>query len=224
MWELLNLLDDLDAFEPTLLAYAATSAPGSLVIDLRLDAAEAVHSRWTLRCEEVVEHRLRLGKQCELDVRREHVLLLDHTERRADLYFSGPPTDPVAMFGALAAAHREVMGAWRPMHRYLNPLLSPEMLLALRDGLVASGPAPLMASYGAALESIGVNTTVLDAGPATYWLDSPLRRVETPHDVAVLILSDARVRVYGEPSLEDMDAARCFVVAREFTAATVPVT
>lgn len=90
---------------------------------------------------------------------------------------------------ALVLAHDGVVGPWRPLHRYLNSTVPLHELLAQTGGLLARGPATVLASYDEWLETCGLRTSMLDGGPAKHW-DQTSMWVETPHDVDALVLSD----------------------------------
>lgn len=190
--ELVGLYGDLDASETDVVWFNSDSlrADGASVsLDIDLKVGESTHSRWRVGCEGTVEHQVTLGGHGQVGVHRDHVLLLDHVDRRAELYFTGEVPAPANVMGALVLAHDDVVGPWRPLHRYLNSLLPLQDLLAQPGGVLARGPATVLASYDEWLGTCGLRTSMLDGGPAKHW-DATLMWVETPHDVSALVLSD----------------------------------
>jgi hypothetical protein len=159
----------------------------SIEVDIRV--GPEIHSRWLVECNDAVEHRLSLGGHGRVSPHRDHVLLLDHIDRRAELYFTGAAPDPAKVERALAVGHEGFMGDWRPMNRYLNSLVPLPQLLAESAGKLASGPASLLAVYDETLRFCGMKTSILDAGVAKRW-DDERHWVEIEYDLAVVIFGD----------------------------------
>lgn len=125
------------------------------------------------------------------------------SDGETQLAFHGRPRDPVAVVGALWAAHREVVGTWIPFGQHLNvfdanaPVTS---LLETGGGVLAAGPRALLQAYADVLQSHGLETRFL----GTYRLG--LGEPERP-DVAVLLFGMSYVigagfsaRRHNEPS------------------------
>lgn len=208
---LVSILEEFDEDVVALVSREVAFEAGSLTMNLDVRSEGTIHSRWQVRCDGVVEHRVSLGSYDWLSVEADHVLLLDHIGRRVDLFFTIPAADPMKVVGMLTTSHEGAAGSWRPMSRYLNSLVPLHELLQESSGKLASGPASLLARYDEALRFCGMRTSILDAGPPKRW-DDVLRWVETDRDLRVLILPER-----GTSSLPGHPLGS-FVIARAFDA------
>jgi len=181
----------------TLQAHQASLDADALTIELALSVGQALHSKWVIKCAGVIENRVSLGEVEGVWVDSGHVLLLDHADRRADLYVSGQGADTARVGAGLAVAHQELLGEWRPMSRYLNPAMPLAQLLAFPSGELASGPATLMGRYADALQDLGFQTHTLRYGVPRRWVKNE-GWVAGP-DVVALILDNVDRRARATP-------------------------
>ncbi|MCP4963806.1 MAG: hypothetical protein GY926_01065 [bacterium] len=149
--------------DPVAILTAARVESDDLVCTIDIVVNGEARSRWLARFGGVVENCLTVGDWFMPDVHTTHPLLLDHLESGAELYFSRRPTDTNAVLGALAAAHKAVLGNWRPMGRYLNPLVATDALLDGGNGKLAAGPITLIREM-VELTSGSLRTSTVDTG------------------------------------------------------------
>ncbi len=118
---------------------------------LRFSTADDAEARaeWRLEIEGCVES-VWSGERGDPRWFAEHALLLPHLDRRAWLSFSKPFNDPLRAYGAVAQAHRQVVGDWIRLNRYLR-----EPMLFSSFGILAEGAERLVAAYAGALEAVG---------------------------------------------------------------------
>jgi len=202
-------LQDEEA-EPWLHSHSLRLTDRLLVIELDIRVDQQVHSHWILECSDVVEHCFSLGSHDYLSASQDHVVLLDHVDRRADLYFSHSTSDIAKIAGALAIVHEGFMGNWRPMSHYINPSMPLQALLAHPSGQLASGPASLLAAYAEVLEFHGFTTSVLDAGVPKLW-DEERGWVDVETDLVAAVFAGGNVGSLSEER-------GSFVVARHMCA------
>ncbi len=177
----------------------------TLELELAVSYESEPHSLWRITCIGTVENRVTLGEVWWLEVDPTHVLLLDHMDSQAGLYFTGAALDPALIVDRMRQAHDDVVGVWRPMTRYVNQLGGLEQLLSSPSGLIASGPVTLLARYQAALESCGVEAHIIDRRRPVHW--AKRRELEARPPFRALILQ------HDEPR---RDATAEYVIAESF--------
>jgi hypothetical protein len=136
-----------------------------LEIEVRNDDTEQM---WLVSasCDRLFEFVVHSGIGSSLDLIEEHPLLWEYHHDHASGYFSGAPADSFAAVGAIAEAHRSVMGDWYSFTRYLNCSVSPKNLLESGSGLLAQGPLPLLEIYKEALAGFGVDVQIVSPHPS----------------------------------------------------------
>jgi len=175
----------------------------SLTIDILVGGS--IHSRWTLVCEGVIEHRITLGSYDWIAVHDDHPLLYEYVQPRADLYFTKAASNPYETAGKLRGAHEQVLGDWRPIHQYTNSGVELARLLSEPSGQLAGGPRNVIDAYAAALTPLP--TTVLSVGNPKRWDAHRGVFVDIP-EVRLLVLS--------------YDEEPTFAVAERFSARRLP--
>jgi len=155
--ELLALRGDGEGVEFELRGISNTA--DTLILDVRVWNGEHERGRWLVYCAGVVEDRIALGQRGGLVHNRRHELLIDFHEAHEQLqFFGGAAADPDRVVSELQRAHHQVVGAWRPMTRYLTRSFTLPEFLRYPAGILAHGPRSLMRSYSSVLEGNGVST------------------------------------------------------------------
>jgi hypothetical protein len=91
----------------------------------------------------------------------DHVVLWPHVQKQGELYFRGRPSDPLSLLGALVELHRDAVGNWFSVDRFLNlPGRSADILRG-GHGLLAKGPVQLLDSYAKVLDDYGIRHSTL---------------------------------------------------------------
>ena len=106
--ELIDRITDLDRrYEDALFVNldAVSTAAERVSLSLSVIQDGEVDSRWTIHVNVPLESRLSLGQHWDVNVERDHPLLIDFIDDGADLYFVGPVTDSAALIGDLVRAH-----------------------------------------------------------------------------------------------------------------------
>lgn len=189
-----------DATAATFELRASVEGPHTLTVDVEAWVGGRPHGTWIVRCEGLVEHRVALGQLGALLHTRRHELLIDYHEPHEQLqYFGGGPPDPDHVVSELQRAHHQVVGAWRPMTRYLTGAFTLPKFLRLPAGIVAHGPKSLMRAYGSVLEGNGMSTR-LDSQASPRQPGCPAW-VKDPLNLELLIFRPERLhhRKRGEP-------------------------
>jgi len=195
-------------YHPDLELRSARLAPQSLALELHvLHGSGRLHSRWELRCWGVVEYQVPFGIVESPRIEDDHPLLIEHREPHAELFFSGPVSDPVQVVGALAIAHHRVFGRWRAFSSYLNPAMAISEVLSHPRGTIGRGPVSALRAYGVALNSLGISTSILNERPAVHWEES-LQWRPTPEGIFIM--------TFGEDPMDRPDDP--FVIAQGFSA------
>ena len=159
---------------------------GELTFDVRVCDREQEREGWIVRSAGLVEDRISLGRRGELLHARRHELLIDHQEHREELqFYGGAPTDPDRVVSELQRAHHQVVGAWRPMSRYVSRAFSLPKAFRYPAATLAKGPKSLMRSYSSALEANGVSTNLADLGLPRH--QTPSGWIETDPDLDLLV-------------------------------------
>ena len=145
-----RLLATLDEMELAAAVWSRRSL--TLTFDLKKPAA-----RWELRCSGVLESHLGDPHRCGLNVWHEdHAALDQYVEPQVRLRFSRAAEDPEHVIGALWRAHMRVSNDWIDFERYLDRTRPLEELLASSTGgVLAEGPAFLIAAYAKVLAENG---------------------------------------------------------------------
>jgi hypothetical protein len=122
---------------------------GGLGIEIAADLADMpVGGRYAFEFSGVREATIVAGDLEEIDVRDDHPVMWDYSERHDNVYFSQAPLNPYEIIGRLFEAHKAVMYDWRPFTKYVS--VSSD-ILAGGYGMLARGPVSLMAKYRQAI-------------------------------------------------------------------------
>ncbi len=117
---------------------------------------------WSVECSGVREFLFRESFADFLRWESEHPVLLPFVERSASLYFYSASSDSEAVTGALMESHRNLVGDWIPLERFVNSLPGGlSALLASSCGLLAVGPRSLIDVYSAVLARRNIRWSVL---------------------------------------------------------------
>ena len=138
-----------------------------------------------ITCRGARRWRLTDGARGELRRWRDHVLLWEETQPREELYFSHAPDDALGLLGELYLRHRDAVGRWLPLERYVRPdegVRSLVEVLQAGRGRLAAGPSTLIAAYAAALERQGMEPSRV-----------PVPAEAAPGPVEALTIGDAYV-------------------------------
>jgi hypothetical protein len=197
-------------YGPELELRSAALAPQSLSLELHVALESGrLHSRWDLRCWHVVEYQIPFGIIESPQIEDDHPLLIEHTEPHAELFFSGPVSDPTQAVGTLAIAHHSIFRRWRPFGCYLNPHMPIDQLLTCPSATLAKGPLSALHAYSTALQSINIATSILNERPASHRrTGDDAGRHRTSREVLVLM--------FGEDPMSRSDEP--FVIAQSFSA------
>ncbi|MBL0388593.1 hypothetical protein JJB07_18470 [Tumebacillus sp. ITR2] len=117
---------------------------------------------WKVTCSETIDYQHNFEYIEDLNVYQDHVLLWKANQEQAQLFFKGTPQNTNELVGELYIKHQEVTQGWIPFGTFLNGPL--EWLIKGGDGLLASGPLPLLQVYQTVLNSFGISTSLLSKG------------------------------------------------------------
>jgi hypothetical protein len=149
------------------------------------DVVLRLASAGRVTCRAARRWRLTDGARGELRRWRDHVLLWEETEPREELYFAEAPQDALGLLGELYLRHRDAVGRWVPLERYVRPdegVRSLVELLQAGRGRLAAGPATLIAAYATALQRQGMEPSRV-----------PVPTEAAPGPVEALTIGDAFV-------------------------------
>ena len=163
----------------------------SLVLHITADEYPEVHPTWEVACFGVKEDSLSLGTHFDFQLFDDHVLLWPHMSRRSSTSFYGKVENPLAVVGALYQRHRELVGEWIPLHRFLNSGVALTELIAGGFGMLAEGPEPLILAYEDVMRAQGFSTSHLDPTKPVYWGGNEWLDQKRP--AAVLIFDESYV-------------------------------
>ncbi len=104
-----------------------------------------------IRAHDVVEVRPEMGWCGALELTGSHPLIWDHTSPWLDLYYASAPDSAGEVIARLYESHQSIFQDWRPLSQYLNATLAQ---LQKGNGLLASGPKPLIHEYHKSLEGL----------------------------------------------------------------------
>ncbi len=97
---------------------------GSLELNLDLWRGRSLDSNWIVTAAAPREMNISLGRHEWITAEADHPLLIDHTDEQGQLYLKVPVADPGNALSAPWLAHREVVGDWRSLTRYLTRWLT----------------------------------------------------------------------------------------------------
>jgi hypothetical protein len=187
--------DDVDAPVATILQMTIDAEPARLEIVIRLNWPDHEPEHRTLECINVVRWVLIDGSVSEANVFDEHPGLLDYTDERGELFFTGAPSDPSRTAAALRDAHISLVGRYLDFDEVVNidefgrrPLSN---LLSLGYGKLAEGSLTLMREFQALLEQGGSRTSLLRLGNRKLWANDERRWVDAPNPLSLLDLGES---------------------------------
>ena len=155
------------------------------------DEYRDIPPNWEVLCSMVREQSLSLGDHYGLELFDDHVLLWPHLALRTSTSFYGKVENPLTVIGALYQRHKELVGEWFPLHRFLNSNIGLPELISGGFGQLAQGPEPLVLAYEEVMRSQGFSTSHLDPTKPVYWGGNEWVGQKAP--AFVLILDDSYV-------------------------------
>lgn len=130
-------------------------------------------ARWEIRCYDYIQcsKRLDLNYYYDISIFEKHLLMLDISENRYELYFGAESPDIEKLIGMLYIKHKDVTRGFIPFGKYIhdgNPDGSFDYdinldLIKSRYGLFASGPESVMRAYAEVLELHNMKPNLLPA-------------------------------------------------------------
>lgn len=148
---------------------------------------------WDVRCDDVLASVLSNEYAHWIELADDHPLLWDFKRESASAFFYKAPANPEAAVGALYEAHQKAVGPWISFGKHLNISPGLSKLLAAGNGLLASGPVPLLTLYKETLCSHGVDVDIRFAHPPKAWDGNHWRELEKENDTKALILGTSYV-------------------------------
>ena len=140
-----------------------------LLLRITADEYPEIHKNWQVFCSAVREDSLSLGDHYDLQFFDDHVLLWPYLAPHTSTSFYGKVQDPLTVIGALYQRHRDLVGGWLPLHRFLNSNIALPELISGGFGMLAEGPEPLVLAYEDVMRTHGFTTSHLDPRKPVYW-------------------------------------------------------
>ena len=162
-----------------------------ILLDVRTGDEANPRQAWLVRCAEIRATRLSPSWDDLVELVPNHPLLLRYTEPHARLAFRGRPEHPLALVGALWAAHRAVTEGWYPFEEFFNSNVPLPELVAAGGGILAEGPRPVLDAYANALSDHGVTPSIFGERPPQRWLDGAW--VPEAEGLAVVLMGESYV-------------------------------
>jgi hypothetical protein len=180
--------EDYGTFEIVSAEFAVDKIVLNCSVSIDDGADLSLNEKWQVECLGMVDHSLSLGFVDSIHFFDEHPLLIPYTETIRRLSFIGKAADPTAVVGSLYKAHHEIVGGWFPFKEYLNGFEITEMIEG-GFGVLAEGPASLIAAYDEVLKRFGIRTTITDDREPTYWDDG--LRLRSYNALSALVLDES---------------------------------
>ncbi len=194
MEKLLALVAELNDEEDIVIRFkAATWLGRSLRVQLDVTVIDSTSGIWEVRCEDVLGSLLLDESAHLLELTEDHPLLWEFKHETASAFFYAPPANADAAVGALYQAHENGVGPWIKFDQFLNNSISLSKLLAAGNGLLASGPMPLMNLYKETLRPHGVEVDIRFPRPPKIWDGIHWRQLELQNKTKVLLLGSSYV-------------------------------
>jgi hypothetical protein len=146
--ELCELVDD---YSEAYVIEARLVEDGAIGFRLRLDCSLHVQRAFEISAHNVLESDAKIGWCGYLDFSDDHPLAWDDGSPWFDLYYTSTPASADEVIGRIYETHQSIMQDWRPLSRYLNASASQ---LNQGNGLLASGPQPLIGQYSQSLNGL----------------------------------------------------------------------
>jgi hypothetical protein len=198
MDKLLAVIAEFGDEEDVLIQFRDASWSGTS-LQLRLAVSEldsevdSLPGIWDVRCENVLGYALSNGSANWLELTEDHPLLWDFKHQSASAFFYKAPPNADAVVGALYEAHQRAVGSWINFGKHLNGTPGLSSLLAAGNGLLASGPLPLLNLYKEILRSHGVEIDIRFPHPPKIWDGRHWRELEAENDTKALITGTSYV-------------------------------
>lgn len=169
----------------------AVDGPGRrLTLSLDLRGAAGFTARRTVECESALRWSLSDEAIYRCGVSADHPALLEFTDQRADLYFTGAPADPVQMADHLRGVYARLAEPYIPFVDVANR--AQGSIAALLEGgrgkLAGNGPASVLRELEVVLGTGGVKTSLLVTGPPKYYDEQEEAWLPAPTGLSVLQL------------------------------------
>jgi hypothetical protein len=198
-----RLLEDVahaDGHVATLVAQVG-AAPNELQLVLetaRLDVARGgllPQNAYIVRALGVLEHRISgLGMTAgDLAIHEQHPLLGVYVEPVVAVFFRGQARDVPALVAAIVAAHRAVLGDWRPFPQFLADEVPLAEHLAGGGGLLGQMPATLASEIVPLLVAAGLEVKQAEEQAYVDRHDHPALRAQRPK---ALVIGESWVVAY----------------------------
>ncbi|GEM_PF-1581235 len=130
-------------------------------------------SRWEIRCYDYIQSskRLDLNYYYDINIFDNHLLMMDISEKRYELYFGAASPDVEKLIGMLYIKHKDFTKGFIPFGKYIydgNPDGSFDYdidldLIKSRYGLFAFGPESVMRAYAEVFELHNMKPSLLPA-------------------------------------------------------------
>ncbi len=136
-------------------------APSCVELELKILCNESESENWQVSCDLVLSHSILSRSHGTLAITMDHPVLWPHISSYAQLYFSSCPENAAAVFGSLLETQLNLVGTWFPITRFINRSVSTIGLLSSGNGLLATGPMPLIEGFQTVLNAYGVCNNIL---------------------------------------------------------------
>ncbi|MCD4825485.1 MAG: hypothetical protein K8S55_12880 [Phycisphaerae bacterium] len=191
--KLLSYIESLESPEDSFVRLDSISFKdndGILGMSIWSDYEQEAWSHWEVRAKALRSYRITESYgDGDLALHKgDHVLTLQHTEARQELYFRGSPQSAPETIGRLLIAHREIAGNWIPFEQFFNSYSNLD-LLAGGFGLLAEGPTFLIEAYARVLSSEGLKPNTLASRPACWW--NGQKWIENTVPLAALVIGNS---------------------------------
>lgn len=142
----------------------------SLTFKLQSDFdAEDNFQIWKVGCEDFIQRSICDDLFCSFDIFKDHVLLWEYNQSKADLYFRGSTENISGLIGELYLKHLNITQGWLPLTEYLNYMIDIQELIRRGYGLLASAPMNIIKEFSEVLNKFNIKPSIISNGIIRYW-------------------------------------------------------
>jgi hypothetical protein len=166
-----------------------------LLLDVVADEEPNLPRKIQVACLSPRETNLSAGYYHDFSISQDHVLLWHYTKPHTSTSFYGKAPNSLSVVGALYERHVDLVENWMPLHKYLNPEVRLNELIAGSFGMLADGPEPLILAYEEVMQHYGFSTSHLESRLPMYWYNE--MGVEENASLSVMILDESYIIAEG---------------------------
>jgi hypothetical protein len=164
--EFLQILDELDEGMYDIKVIMVKNPADAFEIDIllkpRYGETDFIEEQWTITALKVRKATIDFELGSYLDIKDDHPVLWEYTDKSAELYISSGAENPEKVFHDLYHCHSELFEELVPFKNFLNNQLISSKILQSGRGLLARGPKKFIEKFASILASYHIKYSIYE--------------------------------------------------------------